>query len=330
MINKNMSEKNSSYTNNALLSLSEQIEHIADNVSQSVVSIHSRNRGNGSGVIWNANGHIVTCSHIVGELDEVEVSLSNGKSYPAKVVGNDPYSDIALLKIEDASVKHATILPLKPIEIVDSENLKAGQFVLALANPYGDYPSITEGIVTSERRSIRGGAGWRWPAAPADSMDNIVITDIRLNPGYSGGPLVNVQGKMIGLNIAYISSRGIAIRTNKVKSISEQLAKDGAIKVARLGIVTAGVSLPTEVATQLEPIQEEGLIVLSVKKDTAAKKAGVLIGDIIVRFDDQPITNLHDLRRQLLKRDAIGKSAKLTIIRAEKKMELVIVPEEER
>ena len=318
-----MSEKNIPYTNNALLSLSSEIEHIADNVSQSVVSVYSRNRGNGSGVILNADGHIVTCSHIVGELDEVEVSLSNGKSYPAKVVGNDPYSDIALLKIEDASGKDNSILPLKPIEIADSENLKAGQFVLALANPYGEYPSITDGIITSERRSIRG-------AAAADVMDNIVITDTRLNPGYSGGPLVNVEGKMIGLNIAYISSRGIAIRTSKVKTISEQLIKDGEIKIARLGIVTAGISLPSEVAAQLEPNQEEGLIVLSVKKDTAAKKAGLLIGDTIVKFDHQPITNLHDLRRQLLQRDTIGKSAKLTIIRAEKKTELVIVPEEER
>jgi S1-C subfamily serine protease len=327
MINRSMSEKNSSYTNNALLSLSEEIQHIADNVSQSVVSVHSRNRGNGSGIIWNAEGHIVTCSHIIGELDEVEVSLSNGKSYPAKVVGNDPYSDIALLKIKDSSG-----ISLKPLEIADSENLKAGQFVLALANHYGDYSNITQGIITSERRSIRGGAaGWQWPPAVAgDVMDNIVISDTRLNPGYSGGPLVNVQGKMIGLNIAYISSRGIAIRSNKVKTISEQLAKDGEIRMARLGIVTAGISLPMEVAVQLEPAQEEGLMVLSVKKDTAAKKAGLLIGDIIVKFDDQPITNLHDLRRQLLKQDAIGKSAKLTIIRAEKKKELVIIPEEER
>ncbi|MFL6357665.1 MAG: S1C family serine protease [Nitrososphaeraceae archaeon] len=322
-----MSEKKISYTNNnALLSLSEEIERVADNVSRSIVSVHSRNRGNGSGVIWNVDGHIVTCSHIVGELDEVEVSLSNGKRYRAKVIGNDPYSDIALLKIEATNGKD-DILPLKPIEIADSENLKAGQFVLALANPYGEYPSITEGIITSERRSIRGvGAGWRW--APSDEMDNIVITDTRLNPGYSGGPLVDVQGKMIGLNMAYILFRGIAIRTNKVKNVSEQLAKDGAIKIARLGIVTDQISLPPEVGGQLEPIQEEGLLVISVKKETAAKKAGLLIGDIIVRFDDEPITKLHDLRRQLLKQDAIGKSVKLTIIRAENKTELIIVPKE--
>jgi S1-C subfamily serine protease len=153
-----MSEKKISYTNNALLSLSEEIELVADNVSRSVVSVHSRNTGNGSGVVWNVDGHIVTCSHIVGDLDEVEVSLSNSKSYTAKVVGNDPYSDIALLKIEATNGKD-DMLPLKPIEIADSENLKAGQFVLALANPYGEYSSITEGIITSERRSIRGVVG---------------------------------------------------------------------------------------------------------------------------------------------------------------------------
>jgi S1-C subfamily serine protease len=326
MINRSMSEKNSLYTNNnALLSLSEEIQHIADNASESLVSVHSRNRGNGSGVIWNVDGNIVTCSHIIGELDEVEVGLSNGKSYPAKVVGKDPYSDIALLKIKDSSG-----ISLKPIEIADSENLKAGQLVLALANPYGDYHSITQGIITSERSSIRGGAGWRWTPSAPDLMDDIIITDARLNSGYSGGPLVDVQGKMIGLNIAYISSRGIAIRANKVKTISEQLAKDGEIKMARLGIVTAGVSLPREVAAQLEPAQEQGLMVLSVKKDTAAKKAGLLIGDIIVKFNDELVATLHDLRRQLLKRDAIGKSAKLTILRQEKKKELVIIPEEER
>src|SRR5207249_4309256 len=155
--------------------------------------------------------------------DELEVSLSNGKSFPAKVIGNDPYSDIALLKIQ-ANGKNYSI-SLTPIEIGDSENLKAGQFVLALANPYGEYPSITQGIITSERSSISGGGRW-W----ASITDNIVITDAHLNPGYSGGPLVDVEGKMIGLNAAYISSRGIAIRASKVKNVVNQLIKEGSIK----------------------------------------------------------------------------------------------------
>jgi len=309
---------NKTRTKSALISLSEEIENVADKVSQSVVSVHSRTRGNGSGVVWTSDGLIVTCSHIVRNLDELEVSLSNGKSFPAKVIGNDPYSDIALLKIQ-ANGKNDSI-SLNPIEIGDSENLRAGQFVLALANPYGQYPSITEGIITSERSSL----GSQWGAI----TDNIVISDARLNPGYSGGPLVDVEGKMIGLNAAYFSSRGIAIRSSKVRNITDQLAKDGAIKIAYLGIVTDKISLPSEVGAQLEPSQEEGLIILSVEKDSAAKKAGLLMGDIIVKFDDEPITDIHDLRRQLLKQNVIGKSVKIVIIRGEKKSELTLTPGE--
>jgi S1-C subfamily serine protease len=322
VINKNMSEKsipdNKTRTKSALISLSEEIEKVANKVSQSVVSVHSRTRRNGSGVVWTSDGLIVTCSHIVRNLDELEVSL-NGKSFPAKVIGNDPYSDIALLKIQ-AKGKNDSI-SLNPIEIGDSENLKAGQFVLALANPYGQYPSITEGIITSERSSL-GGSQW------GAITDNIVITDARLNSGYSGGPLVDVEGKMIGLNAACVSSRGIAIRASKIRNITDQLAKDGAIKIAYLGIVTDEISLPSEIGAQLEPSQEEGLIILSVEKDSAAKKAGLLMGDIIVKFDDEPITDIHDLRRQLLKQDVIGKSVMIVIIRGEKKRELTLTPGE--
>ncbi|HET7390261.1 MAG TPA: trypsin-like peptidase domain-containing protein [Nitrososphaeraceae archaeon] len=317
-----MSEKKILHTNNALVSLSKEIEYVADTVSQSVVSVRSRTRGNGSGVIWNADGHIVTCNHIVRKQDKVEVNLiGDSKSYLAKVVGKDPYSDIAVLKIETNDIDK---IPLKPIEIGDSENLKAGQFVLALANPYGEYSSITQGIITSQRRSLGGGGWWWWEGM----TDNIVITDARLNPGYSGGPLVDVEGKMIGLNAAYVSSRGIAIRVSKVTNIADQLARDGAIKKAHIGIVTEEISLPHEIGTQLEPSQEKGLLIISVENDTAAKKAGLLIGDIIVKFDNDPITNIHDLRRQLLRQDVIGKPVKLTIIRNEKKSELTVTPQE--
>jgi len=279
---------NKTRAKSALVSLSEEIENVADKVSQSVVSVRSRTRGIGSGVVWTSEGLIVTCSHIVRKQEELEIGFSNGKSHPAKVIGNDPYSDIALLKIQTNGKNDS--ISLNPIEIGDSENLKAGQFVLALANPYGEFPSITEGIITSERSSL-GGSRW------GTITDNIVVTDARLNPGYSGGPLVDVEGKMIGLNAAYVSSRGIAIRASKVRNITDQLAKDGAIKIGYLGIVTDEISLPSEVAIKLEPSQDEGLILLAVEKDSAAKKAGLLMGDIVVRLDDQPITNIHDLRR---------------------------------
>lgn len=131
---------------------------------------------------------------------------------------------------------------------------------------------------------------------------------------------------MIGLNAAYISSRGIAIRVSKVTNIADQLARDGAIKKAYIGIVTDEISLPHEIGTQLEPSQEKGLLIISVENDTAAKEAGLLIGDIIVKFDNESITNILDLRRQLLKQDVIGKPVNLTIIRSEKKSELTVTP----
>ncbi len=299
----------------ALVSLSEEIENVANKVSKAVVSVRSRSRGIGSGVVWKSDGLIVTCNHIVRKLDDCEVSLNNGRFLPAKVIGNDPFSDIALVKIQcnDDSIS------LNPIEVGDSENLRAGQFILALANPYGEYPSITGGIITSARSSL---VGSHWGTI----ADNIVITDARLNSGYSGGPLVDVEGKMIGLNAAYVSSRGVAIRASKVRIVADQLAKDGAVNMAYLGIVTAEVSLPLEIGVRLGLAQEEGLIILSVENDTPAKRAGLLMGDIVVRLDDQPITNIHNLRRQLLKQDIIGKPINLDIIRGEKKIQVSITP----
>lgn len=319
-----MNERKIPHTENALVSFSEAIEHVADKVSQSVVSVHSRTKGNGSGVVWTSDGHILTCSHIIRNSDTVEVTLNNGKSFPAKVMGDDPYSDIALLKIK-ANGNNDSVL-LNPIEIGDSENLKAGQFVLAVANPYGEYPSITAGIITSERSSIHG--GWRWTWLGESIMDNMVITDARLNPGYSGGPLVDVEGRIIGLNAAYISSRGIAIRASKIKNIVDQFVRYGAIKRGHIGVITSEISLPKEVGAQLKPSQEDGLIVLSVEKASAAKESGLLIGDIIVKFDNESVTNIHDLRRQLLRQDVVGKTVKLDIIRGEKKNELTITPRE--
>jgi S1-C subfamily serine protease len=307
-----MSKKNIS-TNNALVSISEAIVDVAENLSPSVVSIRSETGGNGSGVIWNANGYIITCYHVVKRLGEVEVALSDGTSISAKVVGTDPYSDIALLKMNTGS-------NLKPINVSDSQNLKAGQFVLAMANPYGDHPSITGGIITSLRNSVRGWWG--------RMMDDIVITDVRLNPGYSGGPLVNAEGKMVGICTAYISSRGIAIRSNRVKSIADRLTEGGTIKRAYMGVVLNTITIPKEVATQqLGTAQDGGLMILSVENDTPAKRAGLLIGDVIVKFDKEPVTSMHDLYRHLTQA-SIGNPVDLSILRGEKLTELTLTPSE--
>lgn len=294
-----------------LQSLSDAIVGVAEKVAPSVVRVGSSGWVGGSGVVWSKDGYIVTSSHVVERLSVVEVGLKEGSSYEAKVIGRDPYSDIALLKIEANT--------LKPIELGDSEVLKVGQFVLAVANPFGQQPSATSGIVTSPNRTLRG---W-WGRI----MENVIVTDAPLNPGYSGGPLVDAWGRMVGLNTAYISSRGIAIPVSTLKRVVDRLARDGSIKRAYLGIVSDAISLPKEIATQPQVNQERGMIVLSVSPESPAKAAGLAIGDVIVKFDQKPVTSIYDFHR-LLTDEVIGKKTTLSILRAEKLMELTVSPSE--
>jgi len=295
-----------------LKSLSDAIAELVGKVAPSVVSVSSvmhGHRGRGTGVIWNNDGHIVTCSHVIGRPDAVKIGLVDGGSFDAKVVGQDPYSDVALLKIKGNS--------FKPIELGDSENLKVGQFVITLAKPFRIQPGATSGTITSVGVSLRS---WR-----GMTMESLIVTDARLNPGYSGGPLVDVSGRMIGLNTAYIWSRGIAVPINAVKDIAERLAREGKVKRAYLGVTSSTIPLPQDIATQAEVKQDGGVIVLSVETNSPAKKAGLTLGDIIVKFDEKPVTSVYDLPR-LLTEEAIGKETKLSILRGEKLKELTITP----
>ena len=198
-----------------LETFSSAVESVAETVSPSVVSVSSDGR-NGTGVVWDDQGHIVTAYHVVQGLEEVEVGSNSGETFTAKVVGRDSTSDLALLKVE---------AKLSPIAKGDSESLRVGQFVLALANPYATKASATSGIITSVKRSI---GGW-WGAG----IEDAVVTDARLNPGYSGGPLVDASGRMVALNIAYMSSRGIAVPIKKVSATVERLAS-GKVSRTRL------------------------------------------------------------------------------------------------
>ncbi len=309
-MNKIVSSKVSSPAQ-LLESLSDAIAYVAEKVAASVVRVGSGRRFGGSGVVWSSDGYVVTASHVVGRLSEVEVGLSDGRSFHAKVLGHDQYSDVALLKIDADKIT--------PIELGDSERVRAGQFVLALANPFGEQPSVTSGIITSPKRTIRG---W-WGRL----MENVVVTDAPLNPGYSGGPLVDAAGRMIGLNVAYVYSRGIAIPISTVKNVADRLAHEGKMKRAYIGIVSDTISLPEEIAKQPQIQQDEGLIVLSVASDTPAKRAGLAMGDVIVKFDQKPIMSVYDLHR-LLTEEVIGKPTKLSLLRGEKLTELTITPNE--
>jgi len=283
---------------------------LANKVGSSVVRVRSR-RGFGSGIIWSENGYILTCSHVVGRAAIVEVGLPEGLRLEARVIGHDPYLDMALLKIERTG--------LNPIEVGDSEAVEVGQLVFAFANPFGGRPSTTSGIVTTAKASIGWGPG---------SAEDVIVTDAPLNPGYSGGPLVNASGKIIGLNVAYANSRGISIPINSVKGTLNALINEGRIRMAHLGISTDAISLPKRLADETEINQEEGLLILEVETDSPAKKAGLVVGDILITFDNSPITSHSGLYRRLTK-DAIGRPIEIGILRAERLVKLTITPNED-
>jgi len=290
-----------------LKSLSDATTELVQKLVPSVVSINSA-MTRGTGIVFRPDGYIVTCNHVLGRSASVRIGLGE-KILEAKTVGVDPYSDIALLKTEQKG--------LKAIELGDSEKLNTGQFVLALANPFNRQLSATSGIITSVGSTLRG---WRGTA-----MENVIATDARLNPGFSGGPLVDVSGKMIGLNAAYVWSRGIAIPINKVRDTVERLMTTGKIKRAYLGIISDTVSIPEEIESQVHIDQNTGVMVFSVEPGTPAKKAGLTMGDVIVNFNEKPVTSFYDLPR-LLADDVIGRKTKLSILRGEKLVEITIVP----
>ncbi len=290
-----------------LETFSSAIQQVAESASPSVVSVSSDGR-NGTGIVWDDQGHIVTAYHVVQGLDEVEVGSSSGETFAAKVLGRDKGSDIALLKTE---------AKLPPIKRGDSESLKVGQFVLALANPYSTKASATSGIITGVKRSI---GGW-WGMG----IEDAVVTDARLNPGYSGGPLVDASGRMIALNIAYMSSRGIAVPSRKVSETVERLASGKTVGRAYLGIVTNPIPLPEDVVNLSDVGQEHGLIVLSVEAGSAAKAAGLAFGDVLLSLDGNQVKGFRDLTR-LLTEDKAGKALKLKVLRGGRVEELSVTP----
>jgi S1-C subfamily serine protease len=292
-----------------LKSLSDAMSELVRKLAPSIVSVNSR-MTRGTGVVVSPEGHIVTCNHVLGRSAEVRVGQAE-RLFQAKPVGFDPYSDIALLKAEEGR--------FQPMELGDSDKLSTGQFVLALANPFNRQPSATTGIITSVGATLRG---WRGTA-----MENIIATDARLNPGFSGGPLVDVEGKMIGLNTAYVWSRGIAIPANKVKTITDRLMTGEKLKRAYLGIVSNTVQIPQEIAAQAHIDQDSGVMIFQVEQGTPARKAGLTMGDVIVKFNEKPVTTFYDLPR-LLTEDVINKRTTLTILREEKQVQLTITPTE--
>ncbi len=292
-----------------LKSLSDATSLLIKRISESVVSVKAQ-MSRGTGVILSKDGYIVTCNHVLQGCGTVKIGQGE-KTFNAKIVGTDPYNDVALLKAEKGE--------FTPIEMGDSEKLSVGQYVLALANPFNrSQPTATSGMVTSVNSTIRG---WRG----ATAMENVIASDAQLNPGFSGGPLIDVNGKLIGINTAYVWQRGIAIPVNKVKGIADRLMTGKVAQRGYLGIIANTVAIPEEIAEAAGLEQETGVMIFSVEAGSPARKAGLAMGDVLVKFNGKPVTEFYDLPR-LLAEDVIDKENTLTIIRRENLIEITIIP----
>ena len=294
-----------------LKSISDATTALIQKVSKSVVSVSSH-MSQGTGVVVSRDGYIVTCNHVLHGCSTVKVGQGE-KTYPATIIGTDGYNDVALLKVEKPT-------NFVPIEFNDSSKLNTGQFVIALANPFNRrQPTATTGIVTNPEATLRQGS--------STSMENVIATDAKLNPGFSGGPLIDASGRMIGMNSAYVWSRGIAIPANKIKVLVDRLISGGTMKRAYLGIISNTIAIPQELAEQTGLDQQSGVMVFSVEHGSPARKAGLAMGDVIVKFDGKAVTSFYDLP-SMLTEEVIGKETEMEILRGEKLATLTITPKE--
>ena len=293
-----------------LQSFSNAVTELAESVSPSVVNVNAGRRG-GTGIVWSSDGLVVTASHVVGHSMALTVVMSDGKELEAKLVGRDPYTDIALLKVDTSG--------LTPVKVGSADGIKVGQFVLALANASGRKASATSGIITTHRRSMRGFWGVM--------IEDAVVSDAKLNPGYSGGPLVDASGSLLGMNVAYFAGRGVAVSVDSLKETVGKISKDGRVKKGFLGVVVEPVELPEELARSADVGQEDGLLVRSVDAGSPARAAGITLGDIILRLGDAQATDEYELHKAL-SGDVVGKTLALRILRAEKVADLKVTPRE--
>ena len=293
-----------------LQSFSNAVSELAEDVSPSVVNVNSGRR-NGSGMVWSGDGLVVTASHVIGHSTAPIVTFGNGTHAVARVIGRDVYTDVALLRVE--------VDGLVPVSPGSAEGLRVGQFVLALANAQGKKTSATSGIITSHGRSTRG----FWGAV----IEDAVVSDAKLNPGYSGGPLVDASGRVLGMNVAYFGGRGVAVPVSSLQEIVTMVLKDGRMRTGFLGIVVEPIELPQDLANSPEVGQEEGLMVKAVEAGSPAKAAGVSIGDVILKLGGARATDEYDLHRAL-SGDVVGRQVGLLILRSEKLTELKVTPSE--
>ena len=276
--------------------------------------IPQETRGSGSGFIFTPDGFILTNSHVVHGAKKIEVTVSDGHKYQADLIGDDMDTDLAVIRINAPN--------LVPALLGEAKKIRVGQLVIAIGNPYGFQYSVTAGVVSALGRSLRAQSG--------RLMDDVIQTDAALNPGNSGGPLVNSRGEVIGVNTAMIlPAQGISFATSidTAKFVASRLIRDGKVSRSYIGLAGQNVPLPRRIVRYYNLPVESGILVVSFEGDSPARKGGVREGDIIIGLDDRPTAGIDDLHK-LLSENLIGHKSSLLVIRGTEKLRLEVIPEE--
>jgi len=281
---------------------------------RSTVERRPEARGSGSGFVFTPDGFILTNSHVVQGASKIAVTLSDGRRFDASLVGHDSGTDVAVIRISAPA--------LVPAPLGDSEKIRVGQLAIAIGNPFGFQYSVTAGVVSALGRSLRSESG--------RLIDNVIQTDAALNPGNSGGPLVNSNGEVIGINTAVIlPAQGLcfAVAVNTAKFIAGHLIMHGRIRRAYLGVGGQNVAIPRFVVRAQELKTESGVLVISIEKESPAAQAGLKDGDVIVGLGDSPVRSVDDLHK-LLTEAHIGSRCELTLLRQSQKISLTVIAQE--
>ena len=270
--------------------------------------------GSGSGFVFTPDGFILTNSHVAKGAEHITVKFSDGNQYDAELVGDDPDTDLAVLRIHAPGLPH--------LELGDSSRVKVGQLAIAIGNPYGFQHSVTAGVVSALGRSLKAESG--------RMIEDVIQTDAALNPGNSGGPLVDSRGRVIGLNTAMIMpAQGIAfaVAVNTARYIAGKLIKNGRVRRAYMGIAGQNVDLPLRIQRKYELEEAGGILLVDVSGDSPARKAGLRKGDVLIGISGERIASIEKLL-QFLTEEAIDQVISLRVVRGEEEVFTTMKPAE--